>query len=112
MTAARLTGNTLYRAAPPFLPQIAAGLGVSIGAANVVMALVIARGVAADPPRAVVHERVTWRDLRPGIPTFFAMGLLMTASQMVFVVFGAWLDDAFGFGTLAVGGVAFLLGVA
>ena len=80
--------------------------------ANVAMAIVIGRTVTADPPRPTMHEATSFAALRPGLPAFVALGLLMTSSQMVFVVFGAWLDDAFGYGTLAVGGVAFLLGVA
>jgi predicted MFS family arabinose efflux permease len=82
-----------------------------VGAANLVAAVVVWRGVAADPPPDDAVARSRWGDLRPGLPTFLAVGLLMAAGQMVFVVFGAWLQDAFGFGPLAVGGVAFLLGV-
>ena len=83
-----------------------------VGFANLVAAVVVWRGVAADPPADHAVGRARWTDLRPGLPTFLAVGLLMAAGQMVFVVFGAWLEDSYGFGTLAVGGVAFLLGVA
>jgi predicted MFS family arabinose efflux permease len=83
-----------------------------VGLANLVMAVAVWRRVAADPAHAVARERPQWRQLRAGVATFVAMGFLMTSAQMVFIVFGAWLDDAFGFGSLAIGGVAFLLGVA
>jgi predicted MFS family arabinose efflux permease len=44
------------------------------------------------------------------LPVFAAVGLLMAASSLVFVVFGAWLEDAHGFSAAGVGAVSFLLG--
>jgi predicted MFS family arabinose efflux permease len=40
------------------------------------------------------------------------MGLFTGGAELVFVVMGAWLEDAFGLSLLALGGVALILGIA
>lgn len=40
------------------------------------------------------------------------MGLFTGGAELVFVVMGAWLEDAFGLSILALGGIALVLGIA
>jgi predicted MFS family arabinose efflux permease len=49
---------------------------------------------------------------RSGYAFLVVAGLFSLASEMIIVVFGAWLEDAFGLSLVALGGAAFLIGVA
>jgi predicted MFS family arabinose efflux permease len=49
---------------------------------------------------------------RSAVGLLVVMGLFSGAAELVFVVLGAWLEDAFGVTLLGLGGIAFLLGVA
>jgi DHA1 family inner membrane transport protein len=51
--------------------------------------------------------RPPWRVVLPVVAGFVC---LMSSSQFVVVVFGAWLEDAFGYSTAGIGAVSFLLG--
>jgi DHA1 family inner membrane transport protein len=87
-----------------------------VGAVAVgVAALAVARRVPLDPAPGAArrdHEaepparlsRQAWRVIA-------ALTLLMSGSQAVFVTFGAWLEDDFGFASAAVAAVSFGLGV-
>ncbi len=49
----------------------------------------------------------------PSARAFLAVaGLFALASEMIVVVFGAWLEDSFGLSLLALGGAAFLIGAS
>jgi len=56
----------------------------------------------------VVRVRLDWS----GRAFLVVAGLFSLASEMIVVVFGAWLEDAFGLSLVALGGAAFLIGVA
>ncbi len=49
---------------------------------------------------------------RSGLALLTVMALFSGAAELVFVVLGAWLEDAFGLSLLVIGGVATVLGAA
>ncbi len=59
---------------------------------------------AAPPPRL----RLT----TTGMALLTATGLFSFAAEVMFVVFGAWLEDAFGLSLVALGGAAFVVGLS
>ena len=88
-------------------------VGYGLGAAAVLcMAGVIARSIEADSGE---HTRAG-RAARAPVPVkevaglLVAMFFLMAASQSLFVTFGSWLDDGFGFTPVTLSAVAFGLG--
>ena len=102
----------------PLLGLIVAGPGwrwayALMAAAAAAMALVVRRRVPDDPAQRA--ERVPgtrFRFTRVTLTGLAGFGLLMTASNAAFVVFGAWLGDAFGFSPAVIGLAAVLLGLA
>jgi predicted MFS family arabinose efflux permease len=67
-----------------------------------------------DPPHVTVGDtearaRLTSRSVAPVLMGF---GMLMTANFFVIVVFGVWLEDAFGLSSTQIGIVSFVLGGA
>ena len=48
---------------------------------------------------------------RPAVALLVVMGLFSGGAELVFVILGAWLEDAFGISLLGLGGIAFVLGV-
>ena len=50
--------------------------------------------------------------LRVGWPVYIGFGVLMTAANCVFVVFGAWFQDSFGMSTAEVAVTDQGLGIA
>ncbi len=88
-------------------------VGFGLGAAAVaVMAGVVGRGIAPD---SGPHTRAT-RTARSPIKVsevavlMIGMFCLMAASQALFVTFGSWLEDEFGFTPTTLSVVAFALG--
>ncbi len=49
---------------------------------------------------------------RATLPLLVVMGLFSFASEVMFVVFGAWLEDAYGLSLLALGGAAIVIGLS
>jgi predicted MFS family arabinose efflux permease len=49
---------------------------------------------------------------RPALAFLFVAGFFALASEMIIVVFGAWLEDSFGLSLVALSGVAFLIGMS
>ena len=77
------------------------------------MALVLARrlGDESASPRRFEHRTRRAPSLpKRGWLVVLAMYFLMASSQAMFVTFGAWLEDEFGFGEAAIAAVAFGLG--
>ncbi|MGE3326973.1 MAG: MFS transporter [Acidimicrobiia bacterium] len=69
----------------------------------------------ADAPARVAHRsegRSVKAMLRVGWPVYIGFGVLMTAANCVFVVFGAWFQDSFGMSTVQVAVTATTLGLA
>jgi predicted MFS family arabinose efflux permease len=97
-----LTAATNWRVA-----FLAAGIGASIAT------VVLWSRLPVEPPHEHHHQdRVGLMPLvRAHAPAFVAFGLLMTSSNCLFVTFGAWLGDAFGFSTVAVAVTSVLLGL-
>jgi MFS transporter, DHA1 family, inner membrane transport protein len=101
----------------PLLGLVVAGPGwrwayASMGAAAAVMAVVVHRTVRDDAPHAAAASaRVRFRLTRVTLSGVVGFGLLMTAAHTGFVVFGAWLGDAFGFSPAVIGLAAVLLGL-
>ena len=85
---------------------------VTGAAATALMAAVIARRLGPDGDHH--STRRTESPLRPlpkeGYWVVLAMFFLMAASQCMFVTFGSWLDDDFGFTEAGIAAVAFGLG--
>ncbi|MGB8861484.1 MAG: MFS transporter [Ilumatobacteraceae bacterium] len=88
-------------------------VGYGLGAAAVLcMAGVIARGIAPDSGAHTSAGRpartpVQYRELAVLMTAMFC---LMGASQSLFVTFGSWLDDSFGFSPATLSAVAFGMG--
>jgi len=80
--------------------------------ATAIMALVLARRLGPDAPHQTErHDRSRVTRLpRRGYWVILAMFFLMAASQCMFVTFGSWLDDEFGFSEAGIAAVAFGLG--
>ena len=80
----------------------------------IVLAVAIHLWRVLPPDTPTVHaesrSRLEWS--MPAVAGFLAFGLIMSTGQCLFVAFGAWLKDAFGFSTLGIGAVSFLLGGA
>ena len=81
-----------------------AGLGL-VALAAVRTAVDPDRGTSApgDPP---------FRPGRPGVSLLGAAALFSLAAEVVFLPFGAWLEDGFGLSLVALGGAAVAIGVA
>ena len=88
-------------------------VGYGLGAAAVLcMAGVVARSIATDSGAHTSADRparapVQYRELAV---LLVAMFCLMAASQALFVTFGSWLDDSFGFTPATLSLVAFCMG--
>ena len=85
---------------------------VTGAAATALMALVLARRLGPDGES---HSSRRLNSVRRPLPregywVVLAMFFLMAASQCMFVTFGSWLDDEFGFSEAGIAAVAFGLG--
>lgn len=80
--------------------------------ATAIMALVLARRLGPDAPHQIErHDRSRRTPLpRSGYWVILSMFFLMAGSQTMFVTFGSWLDDEFGFNEAGIAAVAFGLG--
>jgi predicted MFS family arabinose efflux permease len=81
------------------------------GALTVVALLLVPRFVDADHPLADGSHAKMQVD-RAALAFLVVAGFFALASEMIVVVFGAWLEDSFGFSLIALGGVAFLIGAS
>jgi DHA1 family inner membrane transport protein len=80
---------------------------------NLAMVAAVATLVTPDPASLPASEaRLRWDVLRASMPVYIAFGALLTASTTVFVVFGVWMEDAYGLSIAGIGGVSLLLGLA
>ena len=79
---------------------------------NAAACFAIRRGLDVDPKPHPSDTRGRLQLDGNSIRGFAAFGLHMTAANCVFVVFGAWLTDAFGFSTVAIGAASIMLGLA
>jgi len=83
----------------------------AFGALTVAAALLTP--VFVDPD---LHHRMTRTDRvrfdRSGYAFLIVAGLFSLSSEMIMVVFGAWLENTFGLSLVALGGAAVLVGVA
>jgi predicted MFS family arabinose efflux permease len=62
--------------------------------------------------RLAMAKRGNVRFGRSGLAFLAVAGLFSLASEMIIVVFGAWLEDSFGLSVAALGGAAILIGMA
>ncbi len=81
------------------------------GVLTIVAVMLIPTFVDRDHHHAGAGRR-GGRFSRSGKAFLVVAGLFSLASEMIIVVFGAWLEDAFGLSLVALGGAAFLIGVA
>ena len=79
---------------------------------NAAACLAIWHGLEKDPKPHPTDRRGHLQLDGNSIRAFIAFGFHMTAANCMFVVFGAWLTDAFGFSTVAIGATAIVLGLA
>lgn len=89
--------------------------GYALGAVAVLLlASLVARGVDDDPAHHRTARAARPRAALPPVIWVLAAGMfcLMAASQMLFVTFGSWLEDRFGFSAGGVAAVVFGLGFA
>ena len=81
------------------------------GALTIVAVVLVPRFVDADHPLSEAsHSRM--RPDRAALAFLGVAGFFALASEMIVVVFGAWLEESFGLSLIALGGVAFLIGVS
>jgi predicted MFS family arabinose efflux permease len=73
--------------------------------------VLVPRFVDADHPAAESSDSRIRFD-RAALAFLAVAGLFALASEMIVVVFGAWLEDSFGLSLVALGGVAFLIGAS
>lgn len=85
----------------------AVGAGV-VAAMAVLLAVRLGEGAASPHGRRGASVRTPMP--RRGFLVVAAMYFLMAASQCMFVTFGSWLEDDFGYSEAAISGVAFGLG--
>lgn len=76
------------------------------GPAGPAVIAAVADAPVAEPGRS--WWRMPWRT----VATLACVALLMGAVQLVVVVEGVWLEDAFGFTTAGIGGAIFFIGIA
>lgn len=80
-------------------------------ALTVVAVLLVPRFIDPDH-RAAAPQHEKGRFSRSSLAFLAVAGLFTLAAEMVFVVFGAWLEDSFGLTLVALGGAAVLIGIA
>jgi predicted MFS family arabinose efflux permease len=81
------------------------------GALTVVALLLVPRFVDADHPVSEArHSRARFN--RSGVAFLVVAGFFALASEMIIVVFGAWLENSFGLSLVALSGAAFLIGAS
>ncbi len=78
----------------------------------VAMALHLHRALPADRPAARDGSSAPLAWSRTAVAGFSSFAAIMAAGNCMFVAFGSWLKDAFGFSTLGLGAVSILLGGA
>ncbi len=83
----------------------------AFGALTIAAIFLVPRFVDADQ-RHLLSQRTGERFDRSGFAFLAVAGLFSLASEMIIVVFGAWLEDSFAFSLAALGGAAILIGVA
>ncbi|WP_159300723.1 MFS transporter, partial [Raoultella terrigena] len=110
VTAARLTTNSAYRFAPPFIATIARGLDVSLAQVGLALAVtdlcglsspLIGRLVDRAPRRwamtgglAVIAAGAALAALSTGLVMFTVALMLVSVAKIVFdVALGAWIAD-------------------
>jgi len=81
------------------------------GVLSVAAILLVPRFVDADHPTPHTLS-VNRRFGRSGIAFLAVAGFFSLASEMIIVVFGAWLENSFGLSLAALGGAAFLIGAS
>jgi predicted MFS family arabinose efflux permease len=83
----------------------------TFGVLTVAAVLAVPRFVDADHHHAMA-KGANVRFGRSGLAFLAVAGLFSLASEMIIVVFGAWLEDSFGLSLAALGGAAILIGMA
>jgi len=83
----------------------------AFGVLTVAALLLMPTFVDPDYHRSMAHAERT-RFERSGYAFLVVAGLFSLASEMIIVVFGAWLENAFGLSLVALGGASFLIGAA
>lgn len=83
----------------------------AFAALTVVAVLLVPRFV--DPDRhGVSDQAAAGRFTRPGLVFLAVVAFFTLGAEMMFVIFGAWLEDSFGLTLAALGGAAVLIGLA
>lgn len=82
-----------------------------LAAIAAVAAVVALRLLDADRPRARGDAPPLAWD-RPAVVLLIVLALFAGGAEVLFVVFGAWLEDSFGLSIVALGGTSVLIGLA
>jgi len=81
------------------------------GVLSVIALFLVPRFIDADHAVSdTPHGRAQFN--RSGLAFLFVAGFFALASEMIIVVFGAWLENSFGLSLVALSGVAFLIGAS
>lgn len=81
------------------------------GVLSIIALVLVPRFIDADHP-VVDSRHGRARFNRSGLAFLFVAGFFALASEMIIVVFGAWLENSFGLSLVALSGVAFLIGAS
>ena len=84
---------------------------VALFALNLTMAVAVAASLSPDPVTAA-RTRRRWRPPPGSVPVFVTVGLINLSIQLLFVVYGAWMEDAFGLSVATIGAVSILVGAS
>lgn len=84
---------------------------LAFGVLSVVAILLVPRFVDADHQTSDTYGARN-RFNRSGIAFLIVAGFFALASEMIIVVFGAWLEDSFGLSLVALGSAAILIGAS
>ena len=84
---------------------------IVFGGLTVVALLLLSRFVDADAAHDVARGRLV-PITSSGRAFLVVAGLFALASEMIIVVFGAWMEDSFGLSLVALGGVAVVIGAS
>ena len=99
----------------PLLALVTGSVGytwafAALAATNGLASLAVWHMLPPDPPTGAPGSVGRLDRLRPTLPAYVALGLLASGSQFVFVVFGTWLEDSYGFSAAGIGVVSLIVG--
>lgn len=82
----------------------------ALAATNGLAALAVWQMLPSDSPTGEPGSVGRLDRLGPTLPAYVALGVLAAGAQFIFVVFGTWLEDSYGFSAAGIGVVSLMVG--